>query len=259
MTETVRAWRPEVPLLQEVLHARFEHHVYPAHTHDSWSVLLIDDGAVSYDLDRHAHEAVPAAVTLLPPHVPHDGRTAVPGDPFRKRVLYLDPEWLPAHAADAAARHPMLGTPDIVGTVERIQEALAAPGDALTVEGELLGLAQLVRPHLGESEETTSDRPLAQRLRRHLDDRFREAFTIAEVAESLGSSRSHLVRVFSQAFGIAPHGYVVGRRVDSARRLLLDGSSPAEAAPASGFHDQAHLTRHFRRVLGTTPGRFVAA
>jgi AraC-like DNA-binding protein len=259
MTESVRAWRPEVPLLQEVLHARFERHAYPAHTHDSWTVLLIDSGAVSYDLDRHEHVAAPAAVTLLPPHVPHDGRTAVPGVPFRKRVLYLDPGWLPAPSADAAARHPMLGTPDIVGAVERIHEALAAPGDALTAEGELLGLAHRVRPLLGECEETTSDRPLARSLRRLLDDRFRESFTIAELAEVLGASRSHLVRVFSQTYGIAPHGYVIGRRVDAARRLLLDGRGPAEAASASGFHDQAHLTRHFSRVLGTTPGRFTAA
>lgn len=93
--EEIRAWRPDVPLVQEVLHARFDTHAYPVRTHDSWAVLLLDEGAVAYDLDRHEHRAVPAAVTLLPPHVPHDGRSALPGQPFRKRVLYLDPEWLP--------------------------------------------------------------------------------------------------------------------------------------------------------------------
>lgn len=66
------------------------------------------------------------------------------------------------------------------------------------------------------------------------------------------------MRAFSQAYGIAPHRYVTGRRVDRARRLLLDGRTPAEAAVEVGYHDQAHLTRHFRRVLGTTPGAFAA-
>ncbi|MDF2992143.1 MAG: AraC family transcription regulator, partial [Microbacterium sp.] len=44
-----------------------------------------------------------------------------------------------------------------------------------------------------------------------------------------------------------------------ARRLLLNGATPASVAVKAGFYDQAHLTRHFRKVLGTTPGRFAAA
>ncbi|MEV6212961.1 helix-turn-helix transcriptional regulator, partial [Kitasatospora sp. NPDC051914] len=66
----------------------------------------------------------------------------------------------------------------------------------------------------------------------------------------------HLVRAFSAAFGIAPHQYVMSRRVDLARRLLLGGRPPGEVATADGFYDQSHLTRHFKRVLGTTPGRY---
>lgn len=66
------------------------------------------------------------------------------------------------------------------------------------------------------------------------------------------------MRAFSRAYGIAPHGYVTGRRIDRARRLLLAGMSPADTAAMVGFHDQAHLTRHFRRTLGTTPGAFAA-
>ena len=58
------------------------------------------------------------------------------------------------------------------------------------------------------------------------------------------------------AFGIAPHQYLTSRRVDRARRLLLDGRPPGEVAALTGFHDQSHLTRHFRRLVGVTPGRY---
>jgi AraC-like DNA-binding protein len=51
---------------------------------------------------------------------------------------------------------------------------------------------------------------------------------------------------------------VIGRRIDRARKLLLAGCPPAEAAIAAGFFDQAHLTRHFRRHTATTPARFAA-
>jgi len=48
----------------------------------------------------------------------------------------------------------------------------------------------------------------------------------------------------------------VGRRVDRARALLLDGVPPARVAVECGFHDQPHLTRHFRRQVGTTPAAY---
>jgi AraC-like DNA-binding protein len=79
---------------------------------------------------------------------------------------------------------------------------------------------------------------------------------VAAVAQALGVTTPHLVRSFVRAFGIAPHQYVVGRRLDLARRRLRDGVPAALVATETGFYDQAHLTRHFRRFLGTTPGRF---
>jgi AraC-like DNA-binding protein len=66
----------------------------------------------------------------------------------------------------------------------------------------------------------------------------------------------HLVRSFSAAFGVAPHAYLTGRRVDLARKALLNGHPPAEVAALAGFCDQAHLTRTFKRYLGVTPARF---
>ena len=84
----MRAWRPGVPGVEEVLHAYFPDHAYPSHTHDTWTLLVIDSGAVRFDLGRSEHVTTRDLVTLLPPHVPHDGRGATPGG-FRKRVLYL--------------------------------------------------------------------------------------------------------------------------------------------------------------------------
>ena len=81
---------PAVPGIAEVFHARFTEHAYPMHVHDAWTLLIVDDGAVRYELDRHERGAARHTVTLLPPHVPHDGRAAT-AHGFRKRVLYLDP------------------------------------------------------------------------------------------------------------------------------------------------------------------------
>jgi AraC-like DNA-binding protein len=260
MAETVRAWHPEVPGLNEVLHATFSRHAYPAHVHEDWTVLLIDEGAVAYALDGGRHHATPVAVTVLPPQIPHDGRSAVEGTPFRKRVLYLARDWLPASAADSAASDPVLHDPRALALVAGVHDALAHPADAMAAECGVLALREVAGAQYGagSARRTARDAPLARRLRDLLDDRMLESFTIEEAAGLLGAHPSHLVRVFSRAYGIPPHRYLTGRRVERARRLLLDGRSAADAAAASGFHDQAHLTRHFRRVLGTTPGAFAA-
>ena len=89
-----------------------------------------------------------------------------------------------------------------------------------------------------------------------LDERVTDGITLEEAAGTVQAHPAHLVRAFGAAFGIAPHQYLMSRRVERARRLLLDGMRPGEAAAVAGFYDQAHLTRHFRRWVGVTPGRY---
>ena len=258
MADSVQAWHPPVPSVTEVLHATFEHHAYPAHTHDDWTVLLIDEGAVAYTLDRAAHHAVPGSISLLPPHVPHDGRSADRGRAFRKRVLYLEQDWLPESAVETAASTPTMADPRGLSLVRGLHAIVADPAEALAAEHALIALRQLVLEHLGRPVLTIRDAPLARRLRELLDDSFPVGLTLRDAARMLHAHPDHLVRAFSQAYGIPPHRYVTGRRVDRARHLLQQGHSAADVAARVGFHDQPHMTRHFRRVLGATPGAFAA-
>ncbi len=82
--------------------------------------------------------------------------------------------------------------------------------------------------------------------------------TLESLAIDLGAHPTQLIRAFGREYGLPPHRYVTGRRVDRARGLLLDRVPLAEVATAVGFYDQAHLTRHFRAVLGVTPGAYAA-
>lgn len=258
MTDSIRAWHPAVPGVREVLHASFDDHAYPMHAHDDWTVLLIDSGAVAYDLERVHHLALPDAVTVLPPGVPHDGRSATRGRGFRKRVLYLESSWLPTKVLSAAAARPTFEDPEIVEAVRAIHQALREPAELLDAEHETLAFRERLLTRLNTAERQVFDAPLARRLRALLEDRALEVFTIADVAAELGAHPSHLTRSFTSTYGMPPHRYLISRRVDHARRLLVDGSRVADAAASAGFHDQAHLTRHFRRILGTTPSRFRA-
>ena len=118
-----------------------------------------------------------------------------------------------------------------------------------------------LRWHLGERDDPV-DRPddeVASELRDLLDEHLVEGMTLADAGRIVHASPAQLVRCFSRAFGIAPHRYLLARRIDAARRRLLDGEPVAQVATGVGFHDQAHLTRHFKRHVGTTPASYASA
>ncbi|MFB9661916.1 AraC family ligand binding domain-containing protein [Glycomyces mayteni] len=256
----VRAWRPAVGGVAEAFHARFTDHAYPMHVHDTWTLLLIDEGAVRYDLDRHEHGALQSMVTLLPPQVPHDGQSATPHG-FRKRVLYLDGTLLDDALIGRAVDGPEIADPQLRQAVHGVHESLR-PGDELEAESRVALVADRLRRHLLGREPVAApvrDRRLARGLRDLLDRRIASGVTLREAAGELHAHPVHLLRAFSTEFGIAPHRYLVTRRVDRARRLLLDGMPASMVAAATGFYDQPHLTRHFKRVVGTTPARFAGS
>ncbi|MBX7549576.1 AraC family transcriptional regulator [Streptomyces sp. NPDC004232] len=256
--QEVSAWRPRVPGVVEVFHAHFTEYAYPMHVHDAWTLLIVDDGAVRYDLDRHEHGTPLDTVSLLPPHVAHNGSPATP-DGFRKRVVYLDSTLLGEDLIGAAVDTPDLRDPVLRQRVGRLHSALARPGDELEAESRLTLVGERLRDHLRRRTDVPPYRPdpvLARRLRELLDARVVDGIRLEEAARSLHAHPAHLVRAFSGAYGIAPHQYLMSRRVGRARRLLLDGLAPVEVAAVTGFFDQAHLTRHFRRLVGVTPGRY---
>ncbi|MEU0412310.1 AraC family transcriptional regulator [Streptomyces griseorubiginosus] len=256
--QEVTAWRPRIPGVTEVFHARFTEYAYPMHVHEAWTLLIVDDGAVRYDLDRHEHGTPDDTVSLLPPHVPHNGSPATPGG-FRKRVLYLDRTHLGDELIGPAVDGPDLRDPVLRQRVGQLHTALTRPGEEFEAESRLtlIGdrLRTVLRPQV-YGEPARRDPALARRLRELLDERVVEGLSLEAAAEAVQAHPAHLVRAFSSAYGIAPHQYLTSRRVDRARGLLLAGRGPAEVAALTGFHDQAHLTRHFKRLVGVTPGRY---
>jgi AraC family transcriptional regulator len=84
----------------------------------------------------------------------------------------------------------------------------------------------------------------------HLDRNI----SLATLAQAVNVSPSQLTRLFKRATGVAPHQYLMNLRIERAKHLLLTSSmSMRDVATHTGFADQSHLNRHFKRVVGITP------
>jgi AraC-like DNA-binding protein len=97
--------------------------------------------------------------------------------------------------------------------------------------------------------------PRVNRVLRYLRERLGagEDFALTTLAGVAGLSESRLMHAFTESLGIALRPYILWLRVQHACRELSNGASVTEAAVRAGFSDAAHLSRTFRRMLGTTP------
>ncbi len=256
----VVAWHPPVDGITEVFHARLSGYQYPNHVHDDWTLLIVDDGAIEYDLDTRHHGAARDLVTILPPGIAHNGYPASGSTRFRKRNLYLAPGFLPAGLVGRSVDGPAFRDRDLRAAVSALHDRLVTP-DPLDVEARLALIAERFEAHLRRRPPARLDPEpaIAAQLRAYLDERITARHTLGEAARAFDRSVPHLVRSFQRRYQISPHAYVIGARIELARKMLLAGTPVADVAVATGFHDQSHLTRHFKRHVAVTPAYYAAS
>jgi len=254
----------------EVLHARFVTYRYAPHFHEAVTIAVVDHGAAGFSSGRRRYQAGAGSLFVIPALEVHTGEVAADGG-YAYRVLYVDPGMLvellreigpaagPVSAAPAAATAVVrTGTPAVTA-LAAAHAALVGTATALERNHALLrGLARL------ESE--VAEVPLVRvaarehravrAAREYLDAHAVEEVSLLELAAVGGLSVWRLARAFGAEVGLPPHAYQVQRRVLLAKRLLAAGVPSAQVAADCGFADQAHLTRRFKALVGTTPGRY---
>ncbi|MGO8815733.1 MAG: helix-turn-helix domain-containing protein [Terriglobia bacterium] len=95
---------------------------------------------------------------------------------------------------------------------------------------------------------------IAQRVVEYIESNFDKKLTLEDVASRVGYSVHHFAHTFGQSMGIPPHQYVLMRRLDHVDQFLRDTDLPlSEIALRTGFTDQSHMGRHYRRIRGVVP------
>lgn len=210
----------------------------------------------------------PGELVAWDPSGAHAG-AAVDAQPWSARLMVVEVADLATIAADqesdlladVAFPDPVLSNPVLASEFVRLHRALDGPGTRLERDEQL---AEWLRAVLERS-------PAIRPARRHPSARDKRALRLAcdylgdrpernvgldELADAAGIGKFRLIRLFRERTGLPPHALQVAHRVRNARRLLESGATIAATAAATGFADQSHLHRHFKRSLGLTPGEY---
>nr|WP_042197289.1 AraC family transcriptional regulator [Kibdelosporangium sp. MJ126-NF4]CEL22862.1 Transcriptional regulator, AraC family [Kibdelosporangium sp. MJ126-NF4]CTQ90002.1 Transcriptional regulator, AraC family [Kibdelosporangium sp. MJ126-NF4] len=238
--------------------ARFVRHVFAPHTHEEFAIGGCTDGVERIRVDGRSYTSGPGSIVVIEPGQAHTGGAAGP-DGFAYRALY--PQW--TSLADGKPPHfpsPIVEDPELTAQLLRTHELITRWRDPLEAESRLSWtLTALVQRHaVGATRpaRVRAGEQIARTTKDRLADRLLDPPGLHEIAADLGLSRFQLLRAFRDTVGMPPFAWLSQYRVTRARTLLAAGHRPAQAAALTGFADQAHLTRWFRRVFGITPGVF---
>ncbi|MDR5827194.1 AraC family transcriptional regulator [Caballeronia sp. LP006] len=259
-------WRaPE--LGAELLRGRFADFSYDVHAHDTACFALLTGGAIRIRMRGTEFVARRGDLYAIDADEPHAG-WPVDEAGWTQRTLYVDVAHLRALAGDERMRGggligPIIRDPALCAALHDVHRSSEEQGPSLYRDERYLQFAaRLTGRHMTDrtkdAKAPREPRAVAA-ARGFIDERLGEQVHLEDIAEAANLPPYRLFRAFSRETGMTPHEYQRQARVRVAMALIRDGGALSDIAAATGFADQAHLTRTFRRMLGVTPGAYKTA
>lgn len=266
--ERVKLWRRPELAGAELLRAHYVTQNFGRHTHDGFAVGVIEGGALGFYYRGENVVAPAGRVNLVNPGEVHTGHAATDGG-WTYRMFYLDAALLQNAASEIAGRPEgipffkkgVLCDRPLAGMIRALHAGLETGQlSRLEIESRFRAiLTQLIDRH-------ADPRPVLRAVgreprgvgeaREYIDACYAENLSVHDLASVAHLSPFHFIRVFQNHMGMPPHTYLMQTRVRKAKALLGQGRSLVDAAYETGFVDQSHLSKHFKRTFGFTPGQY---
>nr|WP_290699602.1 AraC family transcriptional regulator [Amphritea sp.] len=240
---------------------------YAAHSHAQWSIGAITEGKSTFCYRDDRCQVSAGDLVLINPDWVH-ACNPIDNQPWAYLMLYIDAEWLTALQYQLG----LLDEPEWedIGTaivsdrryyLEYCQMASCLLNSQMDLQDKqaavieyLSGLMRVLASRRNQPAQPVPN--VLRELADYLDEYAAEEISLEDMCLRSGYSSGHLIRTFKRHFSLTPHAYQINRRIQRGQHELKRGRSIADAALTSGFTDQPHFQRTFKRVVAATPNQF---
>jgi AraC-like DNA-binding protein len=251
----------------EMLSASYSNHSFPRHWHETYVIQVVEQGINEFICEGQTWTAPKGSIVIINPSEVHTGHS-IGNDTLKYRSFYPSAELFSDvlsqlnHPARRDVFFPscVVTDPGLAGLILRAHNK--AESEDLSVEAHSLLLWAMSELAMKCSDQQFVLKPVKTenvsilRARDYIQDHFSDNITLNQLADVSGLSSFHFLRMFQKAFGLPPHEFVRNVRIERARALLKKGHPIAVVAGETGFYDQSHFNRHFKRIMGLTPGQY---
>ena len=257
-TDRVRFFRPERLPGLELVEVSYERRAFPVHSHEEYVIGVITRGREWLSIRGTKHTARPATsssssrASRMPMRQSTRAVSNIAFSMFQRAMVAR-------RVRRCAFRGQCAAGQQLGRRWAALHRRMMSGAEDLELEGQFFALLGEIL-HAGGQPGAEPGRPSRPRSRwpglsRHA---FCRAGEPGDLAGHVGlEPLSSCCRSFRDQVGITPGAYQIQLRVLEARRRLRDGAGIAATATDLGFADQSHLTRHFQRIIGTSPGRYL--
>lgn len=244
----------------ERIEAWFRGNAYAMHRHDTYAIGCTLAGVQSFSYRRSQRHSLPGNTMVLHPDEIHDGQAGT-DEGFRYRMIYVEPAYFQEVLGGRALpflEGGLTTDPRLAAAAATMLQETGCTLEPLEQSDALAELAHALAAVAGTPvKRPKGDFRAARRVRDYLHTHCARVVTLDELEVATGRDRWSLCHDFRTFYGTSPYRYLTMRRLDAVRRMLLNGTSLAHAAATAGFADQSHMTRHFSKTFGLTPGRWL--
>jgi AraC-like DNA-binding protein len=268
LQEHIKLWRlPELGGV-ELMRAHYVTQSFPRHTHEGFGVGMIEHGALGFYYRGRNIVASPGVINLVNPDEVHTGHAAS-AQGWTYRMFYFGADLLQNAASLLSGRQEhipffqdgVIHDNDLAGMIHSLHVDLEE-NKASLLEKEshfLMVLTQLITRH---SDDPPVFKPVGRehlpvkRAKEYIKEHYEENLSIERLSSVANLSPFHFIRAFRNHVGLPPHAYLTQIRVRRAKSFLKKGWKISDAAYKTGFADQSHFSKHFKRIMGFTPGQY---
>ncbi len=265
-SEKVNFWQAAEYEDLELLHATYRTHSFSKHVHETFAIGVIEQGAERFYYRGGEHQASAGQIVVVEPGEIHTGQ-AVTQQGWSYRMFYPSVSLLQKIAGEInldklTVPHfpqPIIDDNETAHLIRNLHIVLEKATSHLERDFHLReAFGALMLRHQRERlvVDNITDRWAVDKARDYLEAHYSQNISLDTLASVTGVSPFHLARLFRAQTGLPPHAYLVHVRLRHAKRLLARGESIIDTALATGFTDQSHLTRWFKKIMGVTPGQY---